>query len=89
MARTQTSSGSYAFVGRQVSMGYSMGIADFQSDTDDDVVNSVNSPEVSPLIPPAPTLIIPEFSLYSNHQSMGYFGTLTPPAPPSPQLQHS
>tara|TARA_Y100000385_G_scaffold291934_1_gene374217 strand:+ start:11189 stop:12772 length:1584 start_codon:yes stop_codon:yes gene_type:complete len=89
MARTQTSSGSYAFVGRQVSMGYSMGIADFQSDTDDDVVNSVNSPELSPLIPPAPTLNIPAFSLYGNHQNMGYFGTLTPPATPSPQFQHS
>jgi len=89
MARSQTSSGSYAFVGRQVSMGYSMGIADFQLDTDDDVVNSVNSPEVSPLTPPAPTLNIPAFSLYGNHQSMGYFGTLTPPTLPSPQFPHS
>ena len=89
MARTQTSSGSYAFVGRQVSMGYSMGIADFQSDSDEDVVNSVNSQETSPLIQPAPTLNIPTFSLYGNQLSMGYFGAFTPPPPPSPQLHHS
>lgn len=87
MARTQTSSGSYAFVGRQVSMGYSMGINDYMSDSDSNVVNTV-SPQTSPLIPPAPTLHIPEFSL-NNVNSFGLVGALTPPPPPSPELSHS
>ena len=87
MARTQTSSGSYAFVGRQVSMGYSMGINDYMSDSDSNVVNTV-SPQTSPLIPPAPTLHIPEFSL-NNVNSFGFVGALTPPPPPSPELSHS
>ena len=78
MARTQTSSGSYAFVGRQVSMGYSMGINDYMSDSDSNVVNTV-SPESSPVIPPAPTLNIPEFSL-NDMNNFGFVNALTPTA---------
>ena len=90
MARTQTSSGSYAFVGRQVSMGYSMGIQDYMSSPEDNVVNSPTEPP-SPVVLPAPTLNIPMSPLhgFNNMGSMGAFNFPVTPPPPSPELTHS
>jgi hypothetical protein len=68
MCRAQTSSGSYAFAGRQVSMGYSIGINDLViNDTTDE--QTVNSPVNSPV-------------LTSPSNSSNTLYTQVPPPPP-------
>ena len=94
MLRTQTSSGSYAFVGRQASMGYSMGINDFDNHSESDSEEVPNAPTI--IIPSSPSEVMhvnppPLYSSnYGASTSSGFFenspnditSALTPPLPP-------
>ena len=67
-----------------------MGIQDYMSSPEDNVVNSPTEPP-SPVVLPAPTLNIPMSPLqgYNNMGSMGAFNFPVTPPPPSPELTHS
>tara|TARA_B100001093_G_scaffold233788_1_gene224061 strand:+ start:2016 stop:3716 length:1701 start_codon:yes stop_codon:yes gene_type:complete len=101
MLRAQTSSGSYAFVGRQASMGYSMGINDFTNQSESDSEEVPSAPTITIPSSPSEIMNVTPPALYSSNigasTSLGFFANspnnvtsaLTPPLlPPLPISSH-
>jgi len=83
MLSVQSQSGSFACVGRQASIGYSMGYNyqdDLSGDNDDSSENNLNvNPTMSPLVLPSPVPI----TVQPQHNSSLYNNLQPPPIPPS------